>query len=437
MSSSAAVEQIAPLLVDRLPPKMLTPWDELDGAWQAHLQTAFVDGSQPQFIIQPSNEAQLCAVISLAHEQKWPLLVCGRGSKIAWGNPMESSPLIVSTARMDRVIHHAAADLTVTCEAGITLSQLQAHLAKYKQFIPVEPSYSGKATLGGIIATADAGSLRHRYGGLRDMLLGIQFVRADGQVAKAGGRVVKNVAGYDLMKLFTGAFGTLGIISQVTLKTYPIPENFKTVVLMGELELLAQAAEAIAPSTLNPVAFDWFSARLTQALNLGNTPAIALRFGNVAASTTEQTNEIRLLGQQLGLSIQILVNEPEQALWQELQTYLDTPYLRCKLGILPSQLPGLMEHLAKASEEALVRFHHASGIGQLCDRPLAWDRAKLTKLRQHCENEGGFLTLLEAPNSLKRGFDIWGYGGNALGAMARLREQFDPSRILNPGRFLV
>ncbi len=437
MSSSAAVEQIAPLLVDRLPPKMLTPWDELDGSWQAHLQTAFVTGSQPQFIIQPSNEAQLSAVITLAHEQKWPLLICGRGSKIAWGNPMESSPLIVSLARMDRVVHHAAADLTVTCEAGITLHQLQAHLAKYNQFVPVEPSYSGKATIGGIIATADTGSLRHRYGGLRDMLLGIQFVRADGQVAKAGGRVVKNVAGYDLMKLFTGAFGTLGVISQVTLKTYPIPEDFKTVVLTGDLDQLARAAEAIAPSTLSPVAFDWFSARCTQALNLGETPAIALRFGNVAASTTEQTNEVRLLGQQLGLSIQILVNGPDQSLWQDMPVYFDNSHLRCKLGLLPVQVPGLMRQLADASEGALVRIHHSSGLGQLCDRPLAWDRAKLAQLRQHCEQHGGFLTLLEAPESLKRDFDIWGYGGNALGPMARLREQFDPSRILNPGRFLV
>ncbi len=437
MSSSAAVEQIAPLLADRLPPKMLTPWAELDGAWQAHLQTAFVDGSQPQFIIQPSNEAQLCAVITLAHEQEWPLLLCGRGSKIAWGNPMESSPLIVSTARMDRVIHHAVADLTVTCEAGITLSQLQLHLAKSNQFVPVEPCYSGKATIGGIIATADASSLRHRYGGLRDMLLGIQFVRADGQVAKAGGRVVKNVAGYDLMKLFTGAFGTLGVLSQVTLKTYPIPEDFKTVVLTGDLAQLTQAAEAIAPSTLNPVAFDWFSARLTRALNLGDTPAIALRFGNIAASTTEQSNEIRLLGQQLGLSVHILVNQPEQALWRELPIYLDRQHLRCKLGLLPAQLPGVMAHLTDASEDAFARFHYASGLGQLCDLPQTWDRSKLTKLREYCESHGGFLTLLEAPASLKRDFDVWGYGGNALGAMARLREQFDPSQILNPGRFLV
>lgn len=437
MSSSAAVEQIAPLLVDRLPPKMLTPWEELARPWQAHLQTAFVEGSQPQFIIQPSNEAQLSAVITLAREQKWPLLICGRGSKIGWGNPMAASPLIVSTARMDRVIHHAAADLTVTCEAGITLSQLQAHLAKYNQFLPLEPSYAQKATIGGIIATADTGSLRHRYGGLRDMLLGIQFVRADGQVARAGGRVVKNVAGYDLMKLFTGAFGTLGVISQVTLKTYPIPENFKTVVLTGELAQLDKAAGAIAPSTLNPVAFDWFSTRLTQALDLGDTSAIALRFGNVIASTTEQTNEVRLLGQRLGLSVQILVNEPERALWRSLPTELDQSHLRCKLGILPAQLPGLMAHLATASEGVMGRFHQASGIGQICDRPAIWDRPKLTKLRQHCEAQGGFLTLLEAPASLKQGFDIWGYDGNALGAMARLREQFDPSQILNPGRFLV
>lgn len=437
MSSSAAIETIAPLLVDKLPPKMLTPWEELGRSWQQHLQLAFAEGSRPQFVIQPSNEAQLCAVLTLAQEQKWPLLICGNGSKIAWGHPIASSPLVVSLARMDRVIRHAAADLTVTCEAGITLNQLQGRLAQHKQFLPVEPSYSDKATLGGIIATADAGSLRHRYGGLRDMLLGIQFVRADGQVAKAGGRVVKNVAGYDLMKLFTGAYGTLGVISQVTLKTYPIPENFKTVVLTGELGPLEKAARTIAPSTLNPIAFDWFSSRLSRALSLGDTPAIALRFGSVAASTTEQVNEVRLLGQRLGLSVQILVNEPEQAIWQDLSTPVDEHNLRCKLGCLPQHLPGLIAEMEAASSDVMACFHHASGLGQMGDRPASWDRTKLLKLRQYCNSNGGFLSLLEAPFSLKQDFDIWGYGGNALGAMARLREQFDPTRILNPGRFLV
>jgi len=447
MSSFAAAQPIAPLLLDRLPAQMLTAWEELGQPWQAHLREAFADGSQPRYLIQPSNEAQLSAVMALAQEQGWSVLLCGRGSKLGWGNPIAADSLIVSTARMNRVIHHAAADLTVTCEAGLTLGELQSCLAQHNQFLPVEPAYPDRATLGGIIATADTGSLRHRYGGLRDMLLGIQFVRADGQVAKAGGRVVKNVAGYDLMKLFTGAYGTLGVISQVTLKTYPIPADFRTVVLTGNIEGLAQAATAIAPSTLNPVAFDWFSASLTQALDLGETTAIALRFGNVSDSTSEQAQEVQLLGQRLNLGVQILGNESgqtgmeqavmEQALWRNLPLHLDQSELRCKLGVLPSELPALMTQLVAQSSTALVRAHNASGLGQLCDCSAAWSQAQLTQLRQHCQNHGGFLTLLEASASLKRGFDVWGYSGNALGAMARLREQFDPARTLNPGRFLV
>lgn len=442
---------IAPLLLEHLPADSLIPWAKLDLDWQrriggavgaAELPPVNMSADFPATFVAPQCLADLSQVLALAHQHRWPLLLCGQGSKLAWGAPLDQAAikdglLVLSTCRFNRLLHHAAADLTVTVEAGLSLEQLQGHLAQQGQFLPLDPSVPGQASLGGIIATADAGSLRHRYGGVRDLLLGIQFVRADGQMAKAGGRVVKNVAGYDLMKLFTGAYGSLGLITEATFKTFPLLDTYQTVVLSGELEHLAQAAQAIAPSTLNPIAFDWFSPRLSQGLGLAQRPAIALRFGSLAASTAEQSQEVRRLGEQLGLGVQMLSDQPEQSLWQSLTAALDGSPLRCKLGVLPSNIPTLLAQIQRQDPQQLTRLHQGSGLGQLCAQPGAWEPDSLRSLRQQCDRSGGFLTLQLAPPSLKQQLDAWGYGGNAQGSMASIRQQFDPHQLLNPGRFLV
>lgn len=429
---------IAPFPFERLPPASATAWDDLGSDWQQRIRPA-LGTAQPSHFIAPPTEAALSATLALAHENRWPLLLCGQGSKLSWGNPLQAavSPLVISTLQLNRLVEHAAADLTITVEAGMTLAQLQRHLAQHNQFLPLDPSFPAQASLGGIIATADAGSLRHRYGGVRDLLLGIRFVRADGQVAKAGGRVVKNVAGYDLMKLFTGSYGSLGLMTQATFKTFPLPETYQTVVLTGELDLLTPAARHLARSTLSPIAFDWFSAPLSRRLALPEGPALALRFGSVAASTAEQGDEVCRLGQQLGLTVTRLAEQPERGVWQNLATVLDGATVGCKLGLLPSQIPATLARLQAQDPEHLCRIHNGSGLGQLCASAEVWEPAQLLALRQHCDRHGGFLSLLTAPPALKQQLDIWGYSGNALEAMGRIRASFDPHAVLNPGRFLV
>ena len=173
----------------------------------------------------PVTAAELAELVRSAHHTKSPLSVAGNQSKSDWGGCITGAKTTISTQKLDRLIDHAIGDLTVTVEAGMKFDRLQQILATAQQFLPLDPAYPDRATIGGIIATADAGSLRHRYGGVRDLLLGINFVRADGKMAKAGGRVVKNVAGYDMMKLFTGSYGTLGILTEVTFRVYPLPAH--------------------------------------------------------------------------------------------------------------------------------------------------------------------------------------------------------------------
>ena len=182
--------------------------------------------SRPFYLAFPETLEALATGVKLANEFDWKILICGNGSKLSWGGLVKEAQLVISTQRLNRIIDHAIGDLTVTVEAGMTISQLQQALSPSNQFLPLNPCYPQSATIGGIVATADTGSWRQGYGGVRDLLLGLSFVRADGVIAKAGGRVVKNVAGYDLMKLFCGSFGTLGIISQVTMRLYPHIRSF-------------------------------------------------------------------------------------------------------------------------------------------------------------------------------------------------------------------
>ncbi|TVP66579.1 MAG: FAD-binding oxidoreductase, partial [Nodularia sp. (in: Bacteria)] len=175
--------------------KDIYPWEKLPLSQQKQIQQAIASAKPPNCIVYPRTQTQLAAVIAEAHRQNWRVLPCGKTSKINWGGLVKSADIVVSTEHINQLIQHAVGDLTVTVEAGMQFSHLQAILAKSRQFLALDPSKPELATIGGIVATADTNSLRQRYGSVRDQLLGITFVRADGQIAKAGGRVVKNVAG--------------------------------------------------------------------------------------------------------------------------------------------------------------------------------------------------------------------------------------------------
>ncbi|NET36908.1 MAG: FAD-binding oxidoreductase, partial [Cyanothece sp. SIO1E1] len=232
---------IAQTLANIVSSSRIVAWEQIKAPLKHQIAQVTVPGTSVDCVVYPNTQTELSQVIACAHQQRWRVLVCGSGSKLNWGGLANGIDLVISTEKLDRLIHHAVGDLTVTVEAGIKFHHLQSVLSQAGQFLAMDPAYLESATLGGMIATADTGSLRQRYGGIRDMLIGVSFVRSDGQIVKAGGQVVKNVAGYDLMKLMTGSYGTLGVLSQVTFRTYPQPDVSKTVILTGESEAIAKA----------------------------------------------------------------------------------------------------------------------------------------------------------------------------------------------------
>ncbi|MHC5859124.1 FAD-binding oxidoreductase [Nostoc sp.] len=405
-------------------------WENIELSQQKRIQQAIASGKSPSCIVYPRTQKQLAAVIAKAHTNNWPVLPCGSSSKLNWGSLAKSIDVVVSTERINQLIEHAVGDLTVTVEAGMKFSDLQALLAKSRQFLALDPTAPESATIGGIVATGDTGSLRQRYGSVRDQLLGITFVRADGEIAKAGGRVVKNVAGYDLMKLLTGSYGTLGFISQLTFRLYPLAEASGTVVLTGKAEAISQAADILRGSALTPVQADLLSSKLVSSLGLGEGLGLIARFQSISESVKEQSNRVLEVGQKLGLDGAIFADAEEANLWQRLQERIHTSatesVITCKIGVLPTAAVEIL------TQVELGLIHISSGLGLL----QLESKNQVLKIRDRTQASSGFLTILSAPVTIKEQIDVWGYTGNALPLMRRIKEQFDSKKILSPGRFV-
>jgi len=408
----------------------------------------------------PATVEELAAVVTCAARQGWPLIPAGQGGQLSWGKPCPDVPIILSTARLNQLVDHAVGDLTLTAQAGMTLKTAQTIVGTQGQWLSLQSTCGEGSSLGGLVATADSGSLRHRYGGVRDSLLGIEFVRADGERSKAGGRVVKNVAGYDLMKLLTGSHGSLGIITQVTFRCYPLPDHQATLLLWGKGEGNADSIEAIfhtlQASSLTPVAVDFLSTQVLQDYLKTPLPpdtiGLAVQFASLAAAVTAQINTLQGWGKNQGLEGLVLEDEAQTLFWQEMQyrgrSYQGTenPEARssrilCKIGVLPSAAVATLKtlnSLANQVEGTIARglIHGGSGLGWIELEPDSLRFPVLQTLRQYCQTQGGFLSILEGPVALKQQIDVWGYTGNALSLMLKVKQAFDPCNLLSPYRFL-
>jgi glycolate oxidase FAD binding subunit len=248
----------------------------------------------------PGSTAETADILSSYDGRSQPVQFIGGGTKIEWGEPTEAASARVSSGAMARVIEHNAGDLTAVVEAGVVLGRAQEAFARAGQMVALDPPFADRATIGGIVATNDAGPMRHRYGAIRDLVLGVTVVLADGTIAKSGGKVIKNVAGYDLGKLFTGSLGTLGYIAEVALRLHPVPPASVTVV--GEVadpDVLGRAAIAAArlPVELDCLDFGWSQgsgrllARLSGAEPEGRAARVVDRFEALGLTTTEEADD--------------------------------------------------------------------------------------------------------------------------------------------------
>jgi glycolate oxidase FAD binding subunit len=389
-----------------------------------------IDGVQPRWIAAPGSVQEASELLRLAHEAGLQVAPRGGGSKMTLGNRPAGVDLVVSMARLNRVLEHSAGDLVARVEAGARLEDMQTAFSEAGQWLPLDPPERG-ATIGGIVAANASGPHRLRYGTARDLLIGLTYVLPDGTVAKTGGKVVKNVAGYDLCKLFTGSLGTLALLVEAIVRLYPLPVARRTVLLwpLDDLGVLGEAVQSILHSALVPAAleFRWRD----------HKGALAVLFEGVESGVAHQAEQALPLLAPHGRA-RILDSE-----WQGWQREIETPPdgVTLKVSAVPTQLyPLLGEALKLAGRQqvdARLAGHAGSGIAYL-DLQGGTEslRAVIAGVRREATSRAGSVVVHRAPLSIKEGLDVWGDGSEALPLMRRVKGRFDPHTMLNPGRFV-
>lgn len=406
----------------------------VDHVRAARLEDA-IDGVIPHWVAEPASIEEAGGLLALAREVDAAVAPRGAGTMLGVGNPPARLDLILSMTRMNRVLEHAAGDLVARLEAGVRLEDAHAVFRQAGQWLPLDPPQPG-ATVGGAIAANAFGPHRLRYGTMRDLLIGMTYILPDGTVARAGGKVVKNVAGYDLCKLFTGSLGTLGIIAEAIVRLHPLPAASRTVTLRrqgSDYETLAAAAHAILHSSLVPgtILFRLTPrAHLLIALFEGVEPGVLAQAG-AAADLLRPYGDVSVEADGWDATSE---RTPDWTLeWVEAIVELTISAPPADLGLVAAEVASAV---GKGAEWYATCY---AGIG-ITRVSLSGDAAMLIsivrRLRERVAGRGATVVITQAPPVVKAAIDSWGVGGDALPLMRRVKERFDPAGILNPGRFV-
>jgi glycolate oxidase FAD binding subunit len=378
-----------------------------------------VDGVVVGLVARPRSTAEVSEVMRAAAAERLSVVPRSRGTKMRWGNPPGSADLVVDLSAMDQVLDHQAGDLIVDTQAGTPLADLQDVVGKQGQRLLLDETMTG-ASIGGTLATNASGPLRMLVGAARDLLIGITVVRADGVVAKAGGRVVKNVAGYDLGKLMIGSFGTLAVITEAVFRLHPVPEvqRWVTVPVDDPARANDLAHKVIHAQTVpSAVEVDW------PAEGPGSVQVLV---GGRRAGVEDRVAKV---GDLLGSDA--VVSDAAPGAWS---TY---PWAQGETGLkLTFVLSGLRDVLTVARETgAGVRGSAGTGVVYAAVADPARAPEALSRLRNVCTRHQGSTVVLDAPADVKQAVDGWG-PVPALDLMQRVKDQFDPDHRLAPGRFV-
>jgi glycolate oxidase FAD binding subunit len=397
-------------------------------------------------IIEPETATACAAALRQASERRQSVLIRGAGTKIEWGRTPASIDVILSTRRLNRLIAHEHGDLTATAEAGATLADVNRALARHGQWLALDPPFADRATIGGILATNDSGPLRHRYGAPRDLIIGVELATPDGVIAKAGGRVVKNVAGYDLSKLVAGSFGSLAVILDATFKLAPLPAASKTLAIeTSDFDTLGGIVQAVMRSQLEPLAFDVHvpdvvGAELGPPSRPGQRrplrPVLLLRFASVPASVDAQLEEACALTPVKDCATRVLGQDEERTAWEELgRRVWDAPGAIVRASWLPASVSTTLSQVRRLAGSACIELVGRAAIGAGLIRIDADVRAQAAVIEQLRQAESlGNVVMLRGSQDLKAVVDVWGPQGDRDPLFASLKRALDPGGVLNANR---
>ena len=392
-------------------------------------------GVVPRLVLEPATVEEAAEAMRACARDRLRLLFVGGATEIELGRPPTALDAVLRTVRLARVVEHAPSDQIAVVEAGTRLSDLQRLLSAHRQRVALDPPLPEAATLGGVVAANAFGPRRHRSGSARDLVVGMGFVRADGTPAKGGGRVVKNVAGFDVPRLLVGSLGTLALLTTVTVRLHPLPEAEETV-LVADLDAMAlrQVVTALGAEQLEPSS--------VAALLESDRFRLGIRFEGFAPGVAEQRRNLLALAERLGRRAEPLDDGAARAFWGRHDAVRGDGPLRAKLSAPPAALAqvagaALMPLLSALQGGAAVvyptlGFAFASGQPAAADataRAVESARAALALL-------GGTLVLGAAPGEVRELVDPWGPPPPGLELMRRVKARLDPDARLAPGRFV-
>ncbi len=447
-----------------------------------------VDDLTPRAVVFPANTKEVSEVMRCAHKNDISMVVWGSGTKMGMGNPPKNLDLVLCTKRMNHMLDVDVANLTITVEAGVKFRDIQARLGTQEDrcylpiedleteadeficsdrshsgcFLPIDPLYAEKATIGGIIAANSTGPRRLLYNLPRDQILGVRFVTPQGDIIGSGGKTVKNVSGYDISKLMLGSFGSLGVITEITLRLLPLPEKMETVAIsFGSFADAAACAEKIFETTLLPAAVEVMNDTACEALGMQDVPKVAkggcllaAAFEAFTPAVERMKKEILEMGKAIGSDDDAVFSEDDhRVFWlkvSDINSTLKTKspgLIGVKYNYPISEWKGLLEFakdtLDKSGLEFSVQAHSGNGISHI-NLLLAKDDSDavekgvkaLDQLLEKCLSVEGNMVVQNAPVELKNKLKVWGKPGSDFVAMKRIKEEIDPAGIMSKGRYI-
>ena len=417
-----------------------------------------VDGILPRLVTTPENTEQVSTILQIATKNNLSVTPWGGGTKINMGNYPEKLDIVLCMSAMNKIIEMRPADMTVTVQAGTKMASIKSSLIKEGQLLPLTSPLESRATIGGTVSTNVSGYHNLIYGTARDLVIGTNFVQANGTVTKSGGKVVKNVTGYDLNKLFVGAIGTLGILAEISLKVIPLPRKLQTFLCF--FPSMTQALEAdtkikqlgLSPTT--SLILDGNSASHIDTYKesfQGSTILVTELYSGSSGMQKRENEMVRICHAEKDSFCQIVDSQSSQSLWEQLSNFGqvdndDSALLILRCGARPTYLKQAYESvLAELSELnfsasailqqslGLIRFY----IWPVAPIPTPKSLSSLiTRIRTTMSDLEGYTVVEQCPIETKYHCDVWGNPGNSLNLMKRVKAQFDPNSILSPGRFI-
>ena len=422
-----------------------------------------VDGKVPKVVAFPKNADNLSSLLAFANKTGLSVIPRGSGTKMALGGIPKRLDVALSLVNLNRIVEYEPADLVVTAEPGVRLADLQKTVAKNNQRLPLDPPYTDATTLGGTVSSNSSGPMRYRFGSCRDLLLGAKVALPSGAIMKSGGKVVKNVAGYDLKKLYIGALGTVGVVTELAFRLLPLPESEKTFIasfrdaksaadLAGRIlasDLLPYAIEALNPGAAS-VVVDEAGVQLGEA-----SYVVVVGFGDVDESVRKQLSTIEELAKSSGAFYSIVLDGAGQEnVWNSIRNLArsmdrrDPRPVTCKASVPISRaleaLDALERHAAARGYACVASSHVGNGIVHFYISAEGVTRAArvddlasvITEARGLTSQLDGTLVVEKCPPEVKELVDVWGPTRTGFQLMRAIKSQFDPAGILSPGRFV-